>query len=284
MTLMRRTYREGIELSIVGFGGMLAVGMGQDRVDALVAESIERGVNYFDVSPFYGNGEAEEKLGCALKFVRQNIFLAGKTFQRTAVGAEEDLTSSLARLQTDHFDLYQIHAVTTLKEVETIFAPGGAMEFIATLRSRGLARFLGFSAHSAEAALALLDRFDFDSVMLPVNFVCEAHGGSWNSVMRRAAELGTARIALKAMALTRWGKNEAREFPKCWYKPLSDPVLACQALRFALSEDVTAALPPGEESLYRLALQIAEAFVPMTETEQEDLLEGAQTIRPLLKI
>ena len=101
-TLSRRAYgKTGINLSIIGFGGIVLMGHEQEHGNRLVAESVERGVNYYDVAPSYGNGEAEIKLGPALEPYRKNCFLACKTAERTAPQAQAELTQSLQRLHTD---------------------------------------------------------------------------------------------------------------------------------------------------------------------------------------
>ncbi len=283
MQLPRRELREGIHLSIIGFGGMIAVGMDQPDLNALAAASFEVGLNYFDVAPFYGDGEAEEKLGIALAPLRREIFLACKTLQRDAAGAAREIEHSLRRLRTDHLDLLQFHAVTTMRDVDQIFAPNGAVEAFVDARREGKARLLGFSAHSVEAALAMINRFEFDTVLFPVNFVSMTRGGFGPQVLDAARRRGTARIALKSMALTAWGKHEKRSWSKCWYKPVDDENLARLALRFSLSEDVTSAIPPGEERLFRLAVQAATHFAPLGEEERLHLLARARTLRPLFK-
>src|SRR5512138_3719256 len=116
--LPKRRYRDNVDLSIIGFGGIVVMGQEQKDADREVAQAVERGVNYFDVAPQYGNGEAEIKLGPALAPHRKQVFLACKTLQRTAEGARMELERSLQRLRTDHFDLYQFHAVTTMQDVE----------------------------------------------------------------------------------------------------------------------------------------------------------------------
>ena len=126
----KRPYKDGVELSIIGFGSIVVIGMEQEGAD-----SVERGVNYFDVAPSYGNGEAEEKLGIALKPHRDRVFLACKTGFRDAQMAQEELEQSLRRLHTDHFDLYQFHAVSNMEQVEQILAPGGAVEVFLKARS-----------------------------------------------------------------------------------------------------------------------------------------------------
>jgi aryl-alcohol dehydrogenase-like predicted oxidoreductase len=282
--LPRRRYKDNVELSIIGFGGIVVNGREQKEADREVADSIARGVNYFDVAPSYGRGEAEIKLGPALKPYRKNVFLACKTQERTAEGARKELEQSLKRLHTDHFDLYQFHAVTTMKEVEQILGPGGAAELFLNARQQGKTRYLGFSAHGEEAALALMDGFPVDSILFPFNYVCYAQSDFGPRVLARAKEKGIARLALKAMARNRLERGDARKYPKCWYQPLDDRAQAAQALRFTLSEDITAAVPPGDETLYRMALDIARDFKPLTAAERRELLAGSKGIKPLFPV
>ena len=279
----KRPYRDEIQLSIIGLGGMLLVDKEQSVVNGIVGEALQRGINYFDVAPFYGDGEAEQKMGIALESCRDRIFLACKTMERSAKGAQFELERSLDRLRTDHFDLYQFHTLSDLDEVDEIFAPGGAMETFQRARKQGKIRYIGFSAHSVEAALAMLDRFQFDSVLFPVNFVCYARGNFGPQVMAKAKEMGVARLAIKAMAHGPWRKSDKREYPNCWYRPIDDRNLAKQALRFTLSEGVTAAMPPGDERLFRMALELAHDLPPLSAAERETLLASTRGLRPLLR-
>ncbi len=279
----QRDFLSGVRLSIIGFGGLILAGMNQKHCDRLATESIARGVNYFDVSPVYGDGEAERRLGPALGPHRNDVFLACKTLQRTAVGARRELEESLRRLRTDHVDLYQFHAVNRSIDVEGIFAPGGAMEAFVQAREEGLVRFVGFSSHSVPIALSLLDRYHFDSVLFPVNYVCYARGNFGPQVLEKARACGVARVALKAMAYTPWPVGAPRRYANCWYRPIDDPTLALQALRFSLSEDVTAVLPPGDERLYRLALSLAGRASRLSAEERDQLLAGARGLKPIMK-
>jgi aryl-alcohol dehydrogenase-like predicted oxidoreductase len=279
----KRHYRDDIQLSIIGFGGMLLVGVKQDIANRIASESLERGINYFDVAPFYGSGEAERKMGIALAPHRNQVFLACKTLERSAKGSQKELEQSLRHLHTDHFDLYQFHAITDMEEVDEIFAPGGALETFLRARQQGKIRYIGFSAHSVEAALAMLGRFRFDSILFPVNFVCYARGNFGPQVMDKAKELDVARLALKAMAHRPWRKGEKRKYPNCWYRPIEDRDLARQALRFTLSEDVTAAVPPGDERLFRMALELAHDLPPLSAGERIELLASTRGVRPLMR-
>jgi predicted aldo/keto reductase-like oxidoreductase len=186
-------------------------------------------------------------------------------------------------LRVDCFDLYQFHAVSDESEVKEIFAPGGAMEAFDKARRQGKIRYIGFSAHSVEAALAMMDRFPFDSILFPVNYINYARGNFGPQVMEKARRLGVARLAIKAMAHGPWKKNEKHIYPNCWYRPIDKPELARQALRFTLSEDVTAAIPPGNEGLFRLALSLAPELAPLKLEERKELLASARTLRPLMR-
>ncbi len=132
------------------------------RVREYVKTALSHGINYWDVSPTYGN--SEELLGPLLKPHRDKIFLACKTQSRERQGAQEELERSLVRLQTDRFDLYQFHAFTDIREVERTLGRGGALETVVSAKEQGKVRFVGFSAHSEQAALRAMELYDFDTV------------------------------------------------------------------------------------------------------------------------
>jgi predicted aldo/keto reductase-like oxidoreductase len=282
-SVARREYREGIELSLLGFGGIVVCGMDQAEANRSVAKAIDRGVNYFDVAPSYFDGEAEIKLGLALKGRRESIFLACKTGLRDARGARTELERSLARAYSDHFDLYQFHAVTTMEDVQKILGPQGAGETFLRARQEGKVRHLGASCHSVEAALALIDAFPLDSILFPINYVCTANGNFGPQVIEAAKKKGIARLALKALAHTPWAEGEERAYPKCWYRPISDREAARRSLYFTLSQPITAALPPGDERLFDLALDLACDFEAQDEAAQRAVLASAKGIAPIFR-
>jgi aryl-alcohol dehydrogenase-like predicted oxidoreductase len=271
-------------LSVIGFGGIVVSETSPDEASRLVASAVTRGVNYFDVAPSYGDAEA--KLGPALKPYRNDVFLACKTQCRDAEGATAELEASLKMMHTDHFDLYQLHAMTKMDDVEKVLGPGGALEAFQRARASGKVRFLGFSAHSAEVAEALLDRFPFDSVLFPLNFATYLEGNFGPQVVAAAQRHGTGILALKGMARTRWPEGTAREdrrWRKAWYEPLDDRALATLALRFTLGLGVTAAIPPGHAELFDLALEIAQDLRPLSETELTTITEMARATEPLFR-
>jgi predicted aldo/keto reductase-like oxidoreductase len=264
--------KTGEMLSIIGFGGIVV----RDATTAVAAETvklaIDKGINYFDVAPSYGN--AEVMLGPALEPYRKDVFLACKTQKRTRDEARTELEQSLKNLRTDHFDLYQFHAVTTLKDVDLIHGTGGAMETFLEARKEGKIRFIGFSAHSVEAALAMMDRFNFDTILFPINFTTWNAGNFGPQVLARAQEKNMGILALKAMARGPWPKNaDRKKYPKCWYEPLATPEDILMGLRFTLSHPVTAAVPPGDENLFRTALTVSDKIKPLKKNEIELMKE-----------
>jgi len=271
--------KTGQQLSIVGFGGIVVMNTEPAEASRLVAQAIERGVNYFDVAPSYGNAQA--CLGPALEPYRKDVFLACKTAKRTKDEAWAELQESFRLLRTDHFDLYQHHGVTTLEEVDTIFGPGGAMEAFLEAQKQGMVRFLGFSAHSEEAALAMMDRFDFASVLFPFSWTSWHQGHFGPRVLARAQEKGMGALALKALGKRPWREGEEKQWPKCWYRPVETFEEAKMALRFTLSRPITAAVSPSHAEFLWWACDIADEFKPLTPEEEQQVARYTEGISPI---
>jgi|YelNatPaOPRAMG01_1025707.scaffolds.fasta_scaffold00010_52 aryl-alcohol dehydrogenase-like predicted oxidoreductase len=282
-TLPKRTLgRTGQQLSIVGLGGVVLDQMDPQEARQLVSEVLDLGLNYFDVAPSYGN--AEEVMGQALRGHRQRVFLACKTLKRDAQGAREELERSLKRLQTDYFDLYQFHALSSMDDVERIFGPGGAAETFVKARDEGLIRYIGFSAHSVKAALAAMDRFDFDTILFPINFVLFHEANFGPQVVEKARSKGLGILAIKSLAFARLPEGQPRVRPKCWYIPVTDRELAAKALRFTLSRPVTAAVPPGDPELFRMAVSLAMDYRPLPEADETALKQKAKGQEPIFRL
>ena len=274
--------RTGEKLSIVGFGGIIVAQTNQRDANNYVAEAIAAGVNYFDVAPTYW--DAEDQLGPALVGKRNEVFLACKTEDRSKKGSEELLHKSLKKLQTDHFDLYQLHAVTTLEDVERIFSQDGAMETYLKAKKEGLIRHIGFSAHSEEAALAMMDRFDFDSILFPINCINIFKANFAPKVLEVAKSKGMGILALKSMARTESIPGAVKKYPKAWYEPIEDEKFAKLAYRYTLSQGITAAIPPGYIEFLRWAVECANDFKAITCEEESQLRDYAKEIKPLFPL
>jgi predicted aldo/keto reductase-like oxidoreductase len=264
--------RTGRKVSIVGFPGLALVHYEQERCTAGIHDAFASGVNYFDVAPAYGNGDAEKKMGIGLEGIdRGKYFLACKTKMRDKKGAREELERSLERLKTDHFDLYQLHALIRPDEVEQALAPGGAIETLQEARDEGKAQYLGFSAHTTKAALTAMENFRFDTVMFPINFVEFFAMGFGKPVLELAGEQGAAVLAIKPMCRGAWPEGMERT-RKWWYRPVEDETEIDLALRFTLSrEGVAVGFPPAFLDLAEKAFEAGRSYRPVTEPETETL-------------
>jgi aryl-alcohol dehydrogenase-like predicted oxidoreductase len=281
----RKLGKTGEELSIVGFGGIVVMNEDPGASANIVSEAVDRGVNYFDIAPSYGN--AEDRLGPALAPYRNRCFLACKTDGRLKDDSRADLEDSLRRLKTDHFDLYQFHALTKMSDLDKVLGPGGAIETAEAAKKEGKIRYIGFSVHSQETAVAAMNRYPFDTILFPLNFVLYTQAGFGPQILETARQKQIGILCLKSMAKTVWPADQQKNHPsdpKCWYKPAAFPNEASLGLRWTLGHPITAAIPPGEERYLRLAMDVAQNYKPLNATEEQALLKGAPGVEPIFHL
>jgi predicted aldo/keto reductase-like oxidoreductase len=260
-------------VSVVGFPGLALSHCSQDESDEGIRDAFEKGVNYFDVAPAYGeDGECEIKMGIGLQQLdRGQIFLASKTKMRDREGARKELERSLRRLKTDHLDLYQLHHLWDPADVEKVLGPGGAMETVLKAREEGKIRHVGFSAHTTKAALDVMKGFRFDTVMFPINFVEYFKINFGREVIELANQQGAALLSIKTLSHGRWpeGAERAR---KWWYRSAEEKGEVDLALRFALSlKGVVVGIPPSFLDLLDKAILAGKSFRPITDDETAQL-------------
>ncbi len=276
--------KTGERLSIIGFGGIVVTDTDPSAAANIVAEAVDHGINYFDVAPSYGN--AQERLGPALEPYRKNCFLACKTEGRKKDDSRAQLEESLKLLKTDHFDLYQFHALTKMTELDTVLGPGGAMETMEAAKKEGKIRYIGFSVHSVETALAAMDRYHFDTVLFPLNWLLVSQANWGLQILNKAQEKQMGILCLKGMAKTVWPADQKKDHPqpKCWYKPAGFPDEASLGLRWTLGHPITAAIPPGDEKYFRLAMDVAQNYKPLEPHEEQALLSGGHGLEPIFHL
>jgi aryl-alcohol dehydrogenase-like predicted oxidoreductase len=268
----RRFGRTGHMSSIVIFGAFAVGPIGQREADEVMELLLAHGVNHIDVAPSYLN--AELRLGPWLERHRERFFLGCKTLLRGKEEARQELHRSLERLRVDHFDLYQLHAVTTMEELDQCFTARGSMEAVLDARQEGLTRYVGITSHGLQAPVvqrAALERFDFDSLLFPLSFRLWA-----NEAYRRDV---TTLLQMATWARGPWGDKERRYHTG--YEPYDDAEMIEQALRFNLSQPVTGVISAGDARLLPMILDAAERFQPMDEAEQAALLATAGEYEPL---
>ena len=158
------------------------------------------------------------------------------------------------------------------------------METYQEAKKEGKIRFIGFSAHSVEAAESMMERFDFDTILFPVNYVIWNKGNFGPQVLEKAHQKRMGILALKSMAKGPLPKGvENKEYPKCWYEPLTEPEDIKMGLSFTLSHPVTAALTPGDIRLFRTALNVSGGIKPLKDDEIQQIKEKALKGEPLFK-
>lgn len=280
----RRLGRTGCKVSVVGFPGLALLHYDQEQSTAGLRAAVERGVNYFDVAPAYGNGQCETKMGIGLEGVaRDRYFLACKTKRRDKAGAREELEGSLKLLKTDHFDLYQLHHLRRADEVEQALGPGGAIETLVAAQKEGKVKYFGFSAHTTKAALLALEGFPFHTAMFPINFVELLRYGFGKDVLELAQKQQVAVQAIKALSRGAWPKG-AQRTRKWWYRATEEPAELDLALRFALSQPgVAVAFTPSFLDLFEKAVEAAKKLHPIAPDEVQRLSQLAQSCESIFQ-
>jgi len=269
--------------TIAIFGAAAFWEIDQPRADQTMELVLEHGINHIDVAPSYG--QAEQRVGPWLARGRERFFLGCKTTERTKDGAAAELHRSLEKLQTDHFDLYQIHAITTMEELDMVTRSGGALDAIRTAREAGLTRFIGITGHGVDSPAIFLEalrRFDFDSILFPLNFIQYAnpvYRQNAEELVRqcRAKDVGT--MIIKSISRGPWGDKPKTH--NTWYQPFEDDGQIQQAVNFVLSRDVTGICTAGDTTILPLVLEACEHFTPMDKQAQEELIASAGQFEPL---
>jgi len=268
--------RTGMKVSVVGFPGLALAKLDQEQCTAGLHRAFDRGVNFFDVAPAYGTGDAEIKMGIGLQGLdRSKYYLACKTKKRDKAGAQIELERSLQRLKTDYFDLYQLHHLVRPAEVTDAFGAEGAMELALKAKQEGKIKFIGFSAHTTKSALQAMKAFKFDTVMFPINFVEYYLRDFGKEVLALAAERGAGVISIKPISWGSWPK-EGRRTRQWWYKSVEEPRQIELAMRFVLSQQgVATALPTSFLDLLDKTIAAAKVFKPLDSEAETELKQMA---------
>lgn len=280
----RRLGRTQHQSTVIIFGGAAFWNIDQESANAALEMALAAGINHLDVAPQYGL--AEERIGPWLESHREQFFLGCKTLERTREAAWAQLHESLKKLHTISLDLHQLHAVTTFDELNQAMGKGGALEALIEAREQGLTRYLGITGHGLQAPaiqLEALRRFDFDTVMFPINPVLYANPNyrqDAEQLLQFCAAHDVGVMIIKAVAKKPWGEHEKRY--NTWYEPYDQPDKITQHVRFTLSQPaVTGIAAAGEVHLLPLLIQAAEQFQPMNPRTQDVLIEESQVLEPL---
>ena len=242
------------------FGAAALGSVTQAEADTTLELLLEHDINHIDTAASYG--EAELRLAPWLAQHREQFFLATKTGQRDRAGAREEIRRSLDRLGVDHLDLIQLHNLVDVIEWETALREGGALEALVEARDEGLVRFIGVTGHGLTVAHMhhrSLERFPFDTVLLPYSYVQmrdERYASDFEALAAVCAERGVAMQTIKAITLGPW-RGERPATPTTWYEPLHDQRDIDLAVRWVLGDPRVFLNTVGDVGILPLVLDAA---------------------------
>jgi aryl-alcohol dehydrogenase-like predicted oxidoreductase len=279
----RRFGRTGHKSTVAIFGAAAFWEISQANADKVMEQIIEAGINHIDIAPSYG--QAEMRVGPWMPRERDRFFLGCKTMERTRQGAWEEMKRSLKLLQTETFDLYQCHAITSMEELDSVTMKGGALEAFVEARQKGLIKHIGITGHGVNAPkiyLEALRRFDFDSVLFPLNFVQMAipeYRRNAEALIAECKVKDVGTMVIKSITKGPWG--EKQKTAMTWYEPFDQMEEIQRAVNFVLTHDVTGICTSGDIHILPMLLSACENFKPMTDAEKEESIVSGLKFEPL---
>ena len=254
-----RTFgKTGEKFSILSFGGQRIVdghGCSEPEAIKMLNYAIDHGIRYYDTAWLYSQGQSEERIGKVARHRRKEMWIATKARARDKNGAKKQLEESLKRLQTDHVDEWRMHDVWSMRELDEITGPGGALEAAIQARKDGYVRYISISGHSnPDVQIEALNRFPFDSVLCAMSVLDRFVLSFADEFLPVAKAKGVAVVGMKILGLGRLA-------------PLYD-----RALRYSLSLPIDTAIV-GMESMEQLRknLAVAENYKPLSDIEKLEL-------------
>jgi aryl-alcohol dehydrogenase-like predicted oxidoreductase len=274
----RRLGRIGHQSSVLIYGGAALGAVTQDVADRSIQEALDGGINHFDVAASYG--DAELRLGPWMSHIRNRIFLATKTGERTADAAWAQINASLERLRTERVDLLQLHGVGDLDELDAVTRPGGALEAALRAKEEGLVGEVGITGHgphAAETHLEALRRHPFATVLTPLNPVLwrdEQWRAAYQALVTEVQAQDAGLMTIKTVARRNWpgavaGQALPRQEYATWYQPLVDEDRIRAAASWVLAhEEITGLATAGDVRLLGPLLRAEASRVSAAEAEE----------------
>jgi predicted aldo/keto reductase-like oxidoreductase len=271
--------RSGHRSSVLIYGAAALAEVDQDTADASVQLALDAGINHFDVAAGYG--EAELRLGPWMGRIRDRIFLATKTGLRDRDDAWAQVNRSLERLETDHVDLIQVHAVGDTEELDLVTRPGGSLEAVVRARDEGLAAAVGITGHGHQAPAAHLEalcRFPFDTVLTPLNWVLAqdpAYLADYLALVAEVRAQDAGLMIIKSASRRNWPAPDGHAYGT-WYEPFDDQERIDAAVAWVLSHpEVTGIATPGDVRLLPLVVEAERRRGRTSRDEAGQVLAGA---------
>ena len=283
--MQKRTLgRTGHDSTVVSFGTYAVGYVDQDAADQAIQLVLDAGVNHFDIAPTYGH--AMERVAPWMPELRKReIFVGAKTAVRDRDGAWRDVESIMQRMNVQDFDLFQLHSVGNMEQLELATARGGSLETLVEMREQGLTKWIGITGHGPEVPatiLEALERFDFDTVMFPLNPAAARDAAYREVTDRLLAEANAKNIGvqtIKMIARGGWGDGEKQM--NTWYDPHREQSDIDASLWWVLSHGVHTAPSCGEINLLPKVLDAAERFTLLSVDEQRSVEASQRPPLPL---
>lgn len=275
--------RTGHDSTRILFGAAALSAVTQEEADQTMELVQQHGINHLDTAASYG--DAEVRLGPWLEHNRDSVFLATKTGERTRAEAYAEIRRSLERMRTDHVDLIQLHNLVDEAEWQTAFAAGGALEAAVQARDEGLVSYIGVTGHGLTVAkqhLRSLERFDFDSVLLPYNYPMSQNSAyieEFEALAQVCSERNVALQTIKSITRAPWGDRE--QTTSTWYEPLEDQAAIDTAVSWVLGRPGIFLNTVGDIHILPKVLDAAERFTERPDDAAMRELESSWGMQPL---
>ena len=282
----RNLGRTGLKVTAIGLGTIPTFRAPRAQAVEVIRKSVDLGINYIDTARAYRKGYSEERIGEALKGVRQKVVIATKT--RTfdsGEGALKDVETSLKTLGTDHIDVIQLHNLVDEAEWQTALGPGGALEALVEARDRGWVRFIGITGHGTRVAdmhRRSLECFPFDSVLLPYNFTMMStpeYAADFETLVSLCHERGIAVQTIKGITRSPW--HDRPHTRNTWYEPLEDQAAIDKAVHWVLGNPSAFLNTAAEISLLPKVFNAISRFTARPSEEEMQSLLTEQAMEPL---
>ncbi len=276
--------RTGHESTRTIFGAAALWAVDQAEADRTLDVLLEYGVNHIDTAASYGDSELH--VGPWMERHRRDFFLATKTLERTYEGARDELHRSLERLRTDHVDLLQLHYLVDPAQWEVALGPGGALDAAIEARQQGLVRFIGVTGHGTSVAAMhrrSLERFPFDSVLLPCNYPLMQnlqYAADFEALVAVCRERDVAVQTIKSLTAGPWPEEHQRTHTT-WYQPLDDQEDVDRAVHWVLGQPALFLNTAGDTRLLPKVLDAASRFERVPGEDEMREMAARRSMRPL---
>jgi aryl-alcohol dehydrogenase-like predicted oxidoreductase len=279
----RRLGRIGHSSSVLIYGGAALSDVSQAEADRSIEAALGAGINHFDTAEDYGDSEL--RLGPWMPRIRDRIFLATKTGDRTAAGAYESIRRSLDRLRVDRVDLIQLHAVGDLEDLDRATGSGGALDGALRARDEGLLGAIGITGHGMQAPAVqreALRRHPFETVLTPYNYRLSLEPEylrDFEALLDEVRAQDAGLMLIKAIARNLWREGERRY--ETWYEPLEDQAPIDAAVAFALARtEATGICTAGDVRLLPKLIEAERRASAISTADASSVLSAVAELEP----